>query len=617
MKSTYDFGEFRLNLLERSLEIAGRPVPVAPKAVDVLIVLVENRGKIVEKADLMRQVWPDTFVEDNNLAFNISVLRKLFGESGASPRLIETIPKRGYRFNATEREATPEPEKVTPIAQALPAPAPAIVLPPRDLRRFWRPALAVLLAAGALIAAWRLGMEPQSPRSLAVLPFRALDASSEDDSLEVGLTDALITRLTSSLSIPVRPAAAVLRYRNQPENAVAWGAALGVDAILEGTLQKHDGRIRSSVRLLRTRDGKVLYTAVFDQKMAELFRLEDALSTELAGALILRLTPVKSASGMRGTHDPVAYAAYLKGRYYWDLRTRESLHRALDYFHEAVRADPADALAYAGLADVYLLLPSTERIPNAGMMLLARAAAERAVSLDPGLAEPHASLGLLAMNYDLGWAAAEREFRTAIRLNPNYSTARHWYAEYLGSMGRIAESEAEFERARILDPLSAAIPADEAKIFWYDHQFEKAATLSRYSLSLDPGFTNAHLMLGAAQVGLGNCSGAMAELRPPSVVDDSDVVLAVQVFVAERCGFHEAALAGLAHLTGEGRVAGAPFMVAAAYAAVGDGEHAQEWLERTVAEHEFGIVSLRSNPAFDGIRSSPRFQQLLTRILLK
>src|SRR5262249_14854411 len=152
---------------------------------------------------------------------------------------------------------------------------------------------------------------------------------------------------------------------------------------------------------------------------------------------------------------------YLKGRYYWNRRTRGSLHRALDYFHEAVSADPADALAYAGLGDTYLLLPSTERVPNAGMMLLARAAAERASSLDPGLAEPHGSLGLLAMNYDLDWAAAEREFRTAIRLNPNYPTARHWYAEYLGSMGRIAESEAEFERARILDPLSAAIPADE------------------------------------------------------------------------------------------------------------------------------------------------------------
>ncbi len=613
MKNTYDFGEFRLNILDRSLEIAGRPVSLAPKAVDVLIVLVENRGRIVEKADLMSQVWPDTFVEDNNLAFNISVLRKLFGESGASPRFIETVPKRGYRFIATEREAAPEPENVEPIAQPLPAPAPATVLPPRDLRRFWRPALAVLLAAAALIAVWRLGMQPQSPRSLAVLPFRALDASSEDDSLEVGLTDALITRLTSSLSIPVRPAAAVLRYRNRPENPVAWGAALGVDAVLEGTFQKHDGRVRSSVRLLRTRDAKVLFAAVFDQEIAELFRLEDALSTELAGALTLRLSPLKS--GKRGTHDPVAYAAYLKGRYYWNRRTRESLHRALDYFHEAVRTDPADALAYSGLGDVYLLLPSTEHIPNAGMMLLARAAAERASSLDPGLAEPHASLGLLAINYDLDWAAAEREFRTAIRLNPNYSTARHWYAEYLGSMGRIAESEAEFERARILDPLSAAIPADEAKIFWYDHQFEKAATLSRYSLSLDPEFTNAHLILGAAQVGLGNCSGAMAELRPPSLVDDSDVVLAVQVFVAERCGFHEVALAGLAHLTGEGRVAGAPFMVAAAYAAVGDGEHAQEWLERTVAEHEFGMVSLRSNPAFDGIRSSTRFQQLLTRIL--
>ena len=187
----------------------------------------------------------------------------------------------------------------------------------------------------------------------------------------------------------------------------------------------------------------------------------------------------------------------------------------------------------------------------------------------------------------------------------------------MGTMGRMRESEAEFERARSLDPLSAAIPADEAKIFWFDHQFEKSAALARQSLTLDPHFTLAHLMLGASLVELGDCSGAMVGVRPPGVVDDSDLVLAIQIFVYQRCGFHAEALAALDGLTGEGRAEGAPFMVAAGYAAVGDGDRAQEWLERTVAEREAGIVSLRSNPAFDGIRSGARFQQLLTRIRLK
>lgn len=250
-------------------------------------------------------------------------------------------------------------------------------------------------------------------------------------------------------------------------------------------------------------------------------------------------------------------------------------------------------------------------------MRLARAAAERAISIDPGLAEPHASLGLLAMNYDADWAAADRELSTAIRLDPEYSTGRHWYAEFLGSMGRIGESEVEFERARSLDPLSAAIPADESKIFWYDHQFEKSASLARQSLSLDPHFMLAHLMLGTALANMANCSEAIAEVRPPRVVDDSDLALAVEIFVDERCGFHSEALATLARLTEESRAAGTPFMVAAGYASVGDSNRAQEWLERTVAEHEFGLVSLRSNPAFDGMRSDVRFQQLLTSIRLK
>jgi DNA-binding winged helix-turn-helix (wHTH) protein/TolB-like protein len=364
MKGVYEIGEFRLDTVERSLECAGRPVSLAPKALDVLIILVENRGRIVEKDDLMRKVWPDTFVEDNNLAFNVSVLRKLFGESGTSPHYIETVPKRGYRFIAEVREAVSE--KTEPLA----ATAPLTQIIPRGsrFRLFGGLALAVLLVATALVL-WRLVAPGVSPGSLAVLPFRALDAASADDSLEVGLTDALITRLSRSLSIPVRPMAAVLRYRDRSANPLTPGRALGVDAVLEGTFQKHEGKIRTTVRLLRERDGKVLYAGVFDEGIAELFRLEDTLSTELAGALILKLAPSKSAPGKRGTRDPVAYAAYLKGRYYWNQRTRESIHRAIDYFQEAITADPSDALAYAGLADAYLLLPSTERIPNAVMML--------------------------------------------------------------------------------------------------------------------------------------------------------------------------------------------------------------------------------------------------------
>ena len=611
----YEFGEFRLNTVERSMESAGRPVSLGPKALEVLIVLVENRGRIVDKDVLMRKVWPDTFVEDNNLAFNISVLRKLFGESGTSPRYIETVPKRGYRFVAEVQQAMSEKVEVLPATELR---TETEIAPRASNRRpFWSLVLAVVTVLTLLVTLWRFSMPGDSPRSLAVLPFRALDAESADDSLEIGLTDALITRLSHSLTVPVRPMAAVLRYRDRSENPLASGRALRVDAILEGTFQKHDGKIRTSVRLLRSRDGRVLYAGVFDQGSATLFRLEDVISTELAGAVILKLAPSVGASGGPGARNPVAYAAYLKGRYYWNQRTRDSIHRAIDYFHEAIAADPADALAYAGLADAYLLLPGYERIPNAVVMPLARAAAERAVQIDAGLAEVHASLGLLAENHSLDWAAAEREFGTAIRLNPNYSTGRHWYAEYIGTMGRVRESEVEFERARSLDPLSAAIPADEAKIFWFNRQFEKSAALARQSLALDPHFTLAHLMLGASLVDLGDCTGAMAEVRSRGVVDDSDLVLAVQIFVYERCGFHAEALAALARLAGEGREEGAPFMVAAGYAAVGDSDPAQAWLERALADRDFGLLSLRSNPAFDRIRSGVRFREFLTRIRLE
>jgi len=610
MNGTCEFGDFELNVADRCLTNRGRPVRLSPKALDVLIVLVENRGKIVERGDLMRQVWPDTFVEDNSLAFNVSVLRKVFGESGASPRYIETVPKRGYRFIAPLRDVPGE---------SAPFPIPASrniepIPPVSGLSRYRLPLLVVLVAAIALLAGRWLIVPSSAPRSLAVLPFRALDRASADDSLELGLTDALITRLNRSLMIPVRPMSAVVRYRERQEDPLVAARALAVDAVLEGTFQKRDGRIRSSVRLLRTRDGKVIYSDIFDDDISALFRLEDALSTKLASALTLNLAPIGER---RTTHNPAAYAAYLKGRTYWNQRTRESIHQSLSLFHEAIRADPGDALAYAGLADAYLLLPAAERTPNGDLMLLAKAAAQRAIQLDPGLAEAHASLGLLALNYDRDWNAAERELVTAIRLDPNYSTARHWYAEYLGSMGRLDESHAEFARARSLDPLSAAIPADEAKIFWYAHQYDKTAAFARQSISLDPHFALGHLMLATGLAALGMCSEAVEEVRPPRVVDDSDTTLVMQVLVEEQCGAHANAMAALRRLTGDGRDTGTPFMVAGAYAALGENDRAQQWLERTVAEHGFGLVSLRSNPEFDRMRSDERFQKLLADIRLR
>jgi DNA-binding winged helix-turn-helix (wHTH) protein/TolB-like protein len=607
--STFEFGAFRLEIAERRLQRNGDTIAVPPKVFDTLVLLVQNPGRLIGKDELMAKLWPSAIVEEVNLARNISDLRKILGDGTNGTRYIETVPKRGYRFVADVRETVPE--ETAPASAA--EPVIAVVPLPSRFRTFSHMAPAALFVAMASMVVWWLAVPGGSPGSLAVLQFRPLDAGSADDSLEVGLTDALITRLSRSLSIPVRPMAAVLRYRDRSEDPLEAGRALRVDAILEGTFQKHDGKIRISVRLLRSRDGKALYAGVFDQGIAELFRLEDAISTELAGALILKLAPERQA-----VRDPAAYAAYLKGRYYWNQRTRESIHRAIDYFHDAIAADPGDALAYSGLADAYLLLPTYERIPHAVMMPLARAAAERAVQVDGGLAEAHASLGLLAENYDLDWARAEREYRAAVRLNPNYPTGRHWYAEYIGTMGRLAESETEFDRARNLDPLSAAIPADEAKVFWFAHQFEKSAALARQSLTLDPHFTLAHLILGASLVEFGDCSGAVAEAGPAGNLGDSDLVLAVQTFVYARCGSKAEALAVLHRLTGEGRAEGAPFMIAAGYAAVGDGDRAQEWLERTVVEREGGILALRTNlPAFDGIRSGARYQHLLARLHLK
>src|SRR5579863_6819252 len=272
--STFDFGAFRLEIAERRLQRNGETIAVPPKVFDTLVLLVQNPGRLIEKNELMTKLWPSAIVEEVNLARNISDLRKILADGTNGTKYIETVPKRGYRFVADVREVASEKMERHTIEEPLTDAHPQPVRQPAR----WRWAAAGLIVAAASVVAWKFAVPRDSPGSLAVLPFRALDAATADESLEVGLADALITRLSRSLFIPVRPLAAALRYTDSAADPLGVGRALQVDAILEGTFQKHDDKIRISVRLLRVKDGKALYAGAFDQGMAELFRLEDAIS---------------------------------------------------------------------------------------------------------------------------------------------------------------------------------------------------------------------------------------------------------------------------------------------------------------------------------------------------
>src|SRR5205085_5737472 len=383
-KHFYEFGPFRLDTANRLLMHEGEVVPLKQKAVETLLVLVEGRGEVLEKEALMQRLWPDSFVEEANLTQNIYMLRKALGAGD----YIETVPRRGYRFAAEvrewaedsadlivqertrasilieEEEETQEQTEVLPASGARPALGAA-----RRPRR--RTGALVIVAALLLVALlglasyfWRRGAGARpgaaTPvRSIAVLPFKALDADGGDAYMGLGMADTLITKLTSAGSLIVRPTSAVLKYADAGQDSVKVGQELGVDCVLDGSIQRQGERLRITVRLVRTSDGQPIWADQFDEQATDVFKLQDSISEKVTSALALKLSVAEQKLlTKRYTDNPEAQQLYIKGRYFWNKRTAEGLQKSIEYFQQAVDLDPHYALAYTGLADAYLQLPA-------------------------------------------------------------------------------------------------------------------------------------------------------------------------------------------------------------------------------------------------------------------
>ena len=438
-----NFGPFTLDLDRRVLLREGAPVALTPKTFETLALLVRNSGRVVGKAELMDALWPDAVVEENNLNQQISALRKALGDRAEEGRYIKTIPGHGYRFIAS------------PTAPVLDR-----VMPRKRATLIVAAAVAAILLIGAGVWLWRSrsSHNPSAqPRSMAVLPFKSL--SGGDEYLGLGLTDVLITRLSNVRGMIVRPTSAVRRY-GQEADPLGAGRQLHVDAVLDGTIQRMNDRVRVTVRLLNVADGAALWGDTFDDRFTGFFAVEDSISERLTRALALRLSEEERKSlTARGTSNLEAHQWYLKGRYYSAQWTVDGFTRALDAFHRAIAIDPTYALAYAGQADAYYRATTIHLTPQEGVPR-ARAAALAALRLDDGLAEAHAALGIIKFRYDWDFAGAEKEFRRAIALNPEDVEAHQWYSEYLTAFGRVAESVAEAKTAQQIDPLSPEVAWD-------------------------------------------------------------------------------------------------------------------------------------------------------------
>jgi len=642
-KPVYEFGPFRLDTSDRLLLRDGRPVPLTPKAFETLVALVEHRGRLLEKDDLIKKVWPDTFVEEGNLTNNIWTLRKALGEDENGQKYIETIPRRGYRFVAPVREVvdessvspaerradselladeieSEEPDQPGEVSKPGDSPSPNEERPDQMSIRRVVLALAifsVLVASFLYVRHSAKSQEaPSAARihSMAVLPFKPVGAQSGDEHLELGMADALITKLSNIRQFNVRPTRAVARYTDRNQDLLAVGRELRVDAILDGTFQRDGERVRITVQLIDARNGKSLWAENFDERWTDIFALQDRVSERVAEALTVRLSAEDVAHlRRRYTDNAEAYQLYLRGRFHWNKRTGEGLRKAIEYFNQAIETDPNYALAHAGLAESYVLLPWYGGTSPEQDFNKARAAATRALAIDDKLAEAHTALAYVAERYDWDWATAEREYRRALQLRRNYPTAHQWYAEYLVQVGRLDEATAEMKKALELDPLSLIIATEMANVHFHARQYDQAIEQLREALEIDPNFAPAHVALGRCYTQKGMNEQAHAEFMKALGTDkDNPWVLSNLGYHYAVWGKKDEAREILDRLrVRSSREPVAAELIATLYAGLGENDLAFEWLGKSCRAREPGMAWMKVHPGFDRLRLDPRFAQVL------
>jgi serine/threonine-protein kinase len=456
-------------------------------------------------------------------------------------------------------------------------------------------------------------------KTIAVLPFKMLKADTADEYLSIGLADTLITQIGRIPEILARPPRAVQKYaKSQTQDPLAAGRELRVEAILDGTVQRDGDKLRVTARLLRVGDGAVLWSGRFDETFTGVFAVQDSISQAVAKALIRNLSGAdRELLTKRHTDNTEAFRAYLKGRYFWNKRSGPDLERAINYFRQAIDLDPTYALAYSGLADCYAVLcfytnhPSDETFPKA------RALAEKALEIDNSLAEPHATLGQALQSYYWDWAGAEKEYKRALELNPNYATAHQWYGWYLLWAGRHEASVQEMKRALELDPISADIHVDVATALLATHQPDEAMKYLQEALEMDPNFIEAHWNLGLAYQQKRQFDQSITELeRARELSHDRADVLSELGNAYVLAGNPAKAMdiaAKLEVMVKQSKAS--PYYLAMVLAALGEKDKALAALEAAASQGRFSVlIWLKANPIFDSLHNEPRFQKILASI---
>lgn len=600
MEGDFKIGKWLVSPALNQISTNGKTNRVEPKAMQVLLQLAKAGG-LVNKERLISAVWPDVFVSDDVLPGCIASLRRAFDESARNPQVIETIPKSGYRI-------------LPPVewCNGTSVPASSAILPPtRKISRRWALiAIAVVACTVVALAAWGLALR-RSYDSVAILPLVNASADPDTQYLSDGISESVINDLSQATTLRVMAWTTVSRYRSAPADIRALGHQLGVNAVFTGHLLRQGDRLVVQTELTDANTGRHLWGKQYDSPVNDLLGLQGQLAQDIAAHLRVRLTGADERKIISHyTASPEAYQLYLKGRLFWNERNRDSLLKAIDYFEQAIKIDPKYALAYSGLADSYNLLDDWGSTPPRDSFPKAREAAEKAIALDDSLAEAHTSLAQFHGSYDWNWKEAEREYRRAIELNPNYPTAHQWYAMFLCTQGRFREAEEEAQRAYQLDPLAPPIAMTVAEVLDYQGRYDEAIAQYKKLVEVSPKFAGAWGNLAHAYEEKGMYAEAIVAAKKESALSghpEHGVALERAFQTAGRAGVVRVSLSHELQQRKEGKYTSA-ISIADDYALLGDAENAFKWIEEAYKDHSSSLPYITTHSEFRTLRKDPRYQ---------
>lgn len=554
----FEFGPFRLDVGERRLLRAGQPIPLQPKVFDTLLYLLRRRGRLVRRNEILDSVWADTYVTGNALSRCIKEIRQALGDDAHRPQFLETVARSGYRFiaNITDRESS-------------------------------------------------------TIRSIAVLPFKPLSANAGDEALELGMAETLIMRLSGLGAIAVRPLSAVRCYGDPHRDPIAAGREQGVEAVLDGSLQRLGDKLRVSIRLINVRDGMALWADQFDQPFTDVFTVQDSISERVVRELEVNLTE-RETGRMRKRHtvSTDAYRAYLIGRLHWGRYTPQSAAKSIEYFKKATETDPHYALAYAGWAEACLSLASVG-LDASDHYREAKALATRALQIDDGLAEAYAVLATSAWEHDWDSAGAAELFSKAIALKPNDAQVRFAHANFCGYAGRAGEAIAEANAALMIDPLSPMNNTLLAAELYLARRWNEAADQARKTIEIAPSFAFGHFFLGLTSLQVGKSDEAVDHLEKARSLSERPDVAAALGYTYAVAGREADARRVFAALEGP------PLALALVTTGLGEFDKAFGFLNQIFEDRSWHIYLLSVDPLFDRLRSDPRTDKLLRRAGLR